>query len=68
MAKSLGFKEADIEELDERTSKDACHEMFVQWLDRESDLAEVTWEALIQCLMNAGLMDIAEDLKECLVL
>lgn len=68
MAKSLGFKEADIEELDERTSEDACHEMFVQWLDRESDLAEVTWEALIQCLMNAGLMDIAEDLKECLVL
>ena len=68
MAKNLGFDEADIETLDEKAPEDACHETFDRWLSGDGDLVEMTWEALVQCLINAGLVEVADDLREFLPL
>ena len=47
--------------------KEACHRVFTKWLDGGDGLCKpVTWGTLIQCLIDAGLVDIAEELEEIL--
>lgn len=67
MAQQLGFDDLlDTDTHFQRAPEDICHEMFVHWLDGDSGSVEATWEALIQCLIEAGLVQVADDLKECL--
>ena len=47
--------------------EEACHRVFTKWLDGGDGLCKpVTWGTLIQCLIDAGLVDIAEELEEIL--
>ena len=63
LAIALGFDGPGIEIIDQkslRSPEEACREMFVRWLDGDHYLAEpVTWDTLVQCLIHAGLADIA---------
>ena len=71
LAIALGFDGPGIEIINQRALRDpeeACREMFVRWLDGDNDLEPVTWDALVQCLIHAGLVDVADNLKECLVI
>ena len=38
----------------------ACLEIFTEWLDGGHDLRPPTWDALIQCLRAANLIEIAD--------
>ena len=68
LAVELDFDESRIDSIDTAAyskHEDACHQMFVEWLDGDSDLKQpVTWSTLIQCLIDAGLVDVADRLKE----
>ena len=68
LAVELDFDESRIDSIAEvacSKHEDACCQMFVEWLDGDSDLKQpVTWGILIQCLIDAGLIDIADRLKE----
>ena len=69
VAITLGFDGPGIEAIDQtafRNPEDACHEMFVRWLDEDNGLVPVTWGTLIQGLIDAGLVDVADSLKVCL--
>lgn len=70
MATSLSFDGPRIESIDMgalKMTEDACRKMFVKWLDGDHDLKEpVTWATLIRCLIDAGLIDMADKLKEIL--
>ena len=71
LAIALGFDRPEIEIINQKALRDpeeACREMFGRWLDGDSDLEPVTWDALIQCLIHAGLVDVADNLKECLAI
>ena len=68
MAIALGFDGPAIEIIDQkvlRNPEEGCREMFVRWLDGGNDIKPVTWDTLIQCLIHAGLLDVANSLKEC---
>ena len=65
---SLDFNGPRIESIDQgalRMPEEACRQMLVKWLDGDNDLiGPVTWATLIQCMIDAGLVDMAERLKE----
>ena len=70
LATSLGFEGPVIECVEIESllqPEEACHQVFTKWLDGGDGLCKpVTWDTLIQCLIDAGLVDIAEKLKEIL--
>lgn len=66
LAQQFGFDDLlNVETLYPRAPEELCCEMFVRWLDEDNDSSKITWETLIQCLIEAGLMQVADDLKEC---
>ena len=71
LAASLDFDGPRIEDIDMEghyNPEAACRQMFVKWLYGDHDLKEpVTWATLIQCLIDAGLIDMADRLKEIIV-
>lgn len=68
LARSLDFSEARIDSIDTGASheqpEEACQEMFAQWLDGDDLRGPVTWDTLVQSMIEAGLVDMAEQLKE----
>ena len=67
LAIALGFDGAMIEKIKRdkfHQSKDATAEMFQEWLDDDYILqGPVTWDTLIQCLVDAELAEIAISLN-----
>ena len=67
LAIALGFDQATIKKIegDSRGSvEEACARMFSNWLHKGGpDLAPRTWDALIKCLRQAALIDVADRLK-----
>ena len=67
LAIALGFDQATIKKIegDYRGSvKEACMWMFRNWLyEGGPDLAPCTWDALVMCLRQAALIDVADRLK-----
>lgn len=59
LAMSVDFDGPRIESIDQgalRMSEEACRQMLVKWLDGNNDLrGAVTWDTLIQSLVDAGL-------------
>ena len=69
LAKALGFEEEAIQRIKNTylQSHDACREMLHKWLEgNEGLISPVVWITLIQCLINSGLVGIADNLKEVL--
>ena len=69
VALALGYEQARIGiiEKDNRMTEEACQEMFAKWLNGARDLATPrTWNTLIRCLNQAGLVRVATSLKETL--
>ena len=68
LARSLKFDGPRIDSIRRDThhqTEDACDRMLTKWLNGEHDLkGPVTWATLIQCLIDAGFIDIADSLKE----
>ena len=68
LAMSLNFDGPRIESIDIGAlckPEEACRQMLVKWLDGDDDLrGPVIWATLIQCLIDAGLVDMADRLKE----
>ena len=66
VAAAIGFNKERIEVIEEDEhykQEKATFEMFGRWLKGEHNLKPVTWDALIQCLKEANLQDIAETLR-----
>ena len=62
VAMALGFDGARIKTLKmgaHYQPKEACREMFIEWLDGGRDLQPPTWNVLIQSLRAANLTEIA---------
>ncbi|MCG8625273.1 MAG: death domain-containing protein [Proteobacteria bacterium] len=67
MAKALDMVQEDIDMIKTRHSDDdeeACREMLATWL--EGNNGEVSWTALTQALIDAGLPQLADSLKDIL--
>ena len=70
LARSLNFSEPRIDSIVDagaphEQSEEACQRMLSEWLDGDGDLkGPVTWGTLIQSTIDAGLMDMADILKE----
>ena len=69
LAKSLNFNKLRIDSIDtgapREQPEEACQQMLTEWLDEDDDLrGPVTWVTLIQSLIDAGLVDMADRLKE----
>ena len=69
MARSLDFSEPRIDGIDREVPheqpKEVCQEMLSEWVDGDYDLrGPVTWGTLIQSMIDAGLVDMTEQLKE----
>ena len=64
VAKALDMGQEDIDIIRSTHSdndEEACHEMIATWL--EGNNGEVSWTAFIQVLIDAGLSQLADDLK-----
>lgn len=69
LAQTLGFRQDTIENIADTYMQchEACREMFVKWLENNEGLkGPVSWSTLIQCLIDAGLVEIADSLMEVL--
>ena len=67
VAKALDMGQEDIDMIKTRHSDDdeeACREMLATWL--EGNNGEVSWTALTQALIDAGLPELADNLKDIL--
>ena len=67
LAKALGFGDEDIDRIKCTfpNSYEACREMLAKWLEGdESLIGPVIWTTLIQSLINAGLVDVADNIRE----
>ena len=68
LAMSLNFDGPRIESIDMGAlckPEEACRQILVKWLDGDDDLrGPVTWSTLIQCMIDAGLVGMADRLKE----
>ena len=63
VAVALGFDGARIKTLKmgaHYQPREACRDMFTEWLDGGHDLQPPTWDVLIQSLRAANLMEIAD--------
>ena len=70
LAMALGFSSAQIQNIQRdcpSCSEDACREVFIKWLEGAADdSSPLTWDALIECLTEAKLGDLAESTGHCL--
>ena len=70
LAMALGFSSAQIQNIQRdypSCSEDACREVFIKWLEGAADdSSPLTWDALIECLKEAKLGDLAESIGHCL--
>ena len=69
VAKALDMGQEDIDMIKTTHSdndEEACHEMLATWL--EGNNGEVSWTAFSQALIDAGLPELADSLKDVLVL
>ena len=67
VAKALDIGQEDIDMIKTRHSdhdEEACREMLATWL--EGNNGEVSWTALTQALIDAGLPQLADDVKDIL--
>ena len=67
VAKALDMGQEDIDMIKTRHSdhdEEACYEMLATWL--EGNNGEVSWTALTQALIDAGLPQLADDVKDVL--
>ena len=71
LAISLGFDQDAIDSIADTylDSDEACREMLAKWLeDNEHLKGPVTWNTFIQCLVDAGQLELASELEEVLML
>lgn len=69
VAKALDMNQENIDNIKTiHSDKDivACHAMLTTWLEGSSD--EVSWTALIQALNDAGLLELADSLRDMVFL
>jgi hypothetical protein len=69
VAKALDMGQEDIDMIKTRHSdhdEEACREMLATWL--EGNNGEVSWTVLTQALIDAGLPELADSVKDVLVL
>ena len=69
VAKALDMGQEDIDMIKTTHSdndEEACREMLATWL--EGNICEVSWTAFSQALIDAGLPELADSLKDVLVL
>ena len=69
VAKALDMGQEDIDMIKTTHSdndEEACREMLATWL--EGNNGEVSWTAFTQALIDAGLPELADSLKDILVL
>ena len=70
VAIALGFSGPQIKSIEAdypRRSQDASREIFIRWLDGDCALrGPLTWTTLIDCLEEAMMKDLAENIKRCL--
>lgn len=67
----LGFTGPKIMSIDrgvQRDPEDACREMFICWLDGGSGLKPVSWDSVIECLIDTGLSELAINVIKLLTL
>ena len=67
VAKALDMGQEDIDMIKTRHldhDEEACREMLATWL--EGNNGEVSWTALTQALIDAGLPELADDVKDVL--
>ena len=67
VAKALDMGQEDIDMIKSRHSdndEEACREMLATWL--EGNNGEVSWTAFTQALIDAGLPELADSLKDVL--
>ena len=68
LAMSLDFDGPRIESIDMGAPckpEEACRQMLVKWLDGDDNLrGPVTWDTIVQSMIDAGLVDMADKLKE----
>ena len=67
VAKALDMGQEDIDMIKSRHSdhdEEACREMLATWL--EGNNGEVSWTALTQALIDSGLPELADSLKDIL--
>lgn len=66
----LGFEPAEINYVKRdynQNARGACREILTKWLNGECNHdSPITWGTLIQCLIDAGHVGVAEDLQETL--
>ena len=71
LAVALDFDEERIDRIDSEASRvheEACRQMFEEWLGEDDELKEpVTWATLVQCLIDAGMIETADRLKEIII-
>ena len=71
LAVALDFDEQRIDRIDSESSRvdeEACRQMFEEWLGEDDELKEpVTWATLVQCLIDAGMIETADRLKEIII-
>ena len=69
VAMALGFDGPNIKSIEidyPNRSHDASREIFIRWLDGDHNLrGPLTWNTLIDCLEEASLKDLAENVKQC---
>ena len=67
LAKALGFGEEDVDRIKYAFPEryEACREMLGKWMEgNENLISPVTWTTLIQSMINAGLVDVADNIRE----
>ena len=67
LAIALGYDYPKMDSMDQKALRDpreACREMFGHWLDGDNELQPVSWDSLVDCLINAGFVDLADRLEE----
>ena len=70
VAIALGFEPPHIDCVKRdyiQNAKGACRQILTNWLNGETNQdMPITWETLIQCLIDAGQVSVAEDLRQIL--
>ena len=69
VAKALDMGQEDIDMIKTTHSgndEEACREMLATWL--EGNISDVSWTAFSQALIDAGLPEVVDSLKDVLVL
>ena len=59
-----GARVLGIEKSKHHDTKDIVYEIFRQWIVEDAD---ATWSKLVQCLKEASLSPLAQEINSCLV-